>query len=64
MRMPSWPCENEWEGIRKAGGTGSEGYNTREARDTLAGTGHIILCSFSFPEFNWYQEITKEYTDG
>ena len=46
MRVPRWPGETDWMGIRKAGLGGSAGSNTREVRDTLADTGWSLSCSF------------------
>ena len=43
--MPRWPGE----GSRKAGGGGTAGPDTREVRDTLAGTGQGLYCSFTSP---------------
>ena len=38
MRIPIWPCENDWEGSRKAEEGGSRGPDTKEVSDTLANT--------------------------
>ena len=43
MRMPG---ESDWEGSIRAEGGGREGLDTREVRDTLAGTGQSLSCSF------------------
>ena len=40
------PGESDWEGNMRAGGGGREGLDTREVRDTLAGTGQSLSCSF------------------
>ena len=36
VRMPIWPCENEWEGSRKAGDGRNRGPDTGKVSNTLA----------------------------
>ena len=49
MRLPSQPGENNWAGSIKAGGGTKEGPDTREVRDTLAGTGLSLSICFRSP---------------
>ena len=47
--MPSWPDDNDWEGISKGRGGGSAGPDSRDVKDTLAGTGQSLPASFRSP---------------